>query len=188
MSILDLLKRISTMPIFQLASPTYSALPSSARYDVGIFFREFMSIFTVSLSSVKNTNILTTFAVDSARNRLKVCGVNATSTLTQVVKLESFGNWPDEHLVRYAMTPTMPLASSVTKSRISFAVQFSIPQPARRTVKSYVRVYANLFKETREKLGVYGKSVRIVVGHRGSPKVNDGLGDVRLVPCAAFSF
>jgi hypothetical protein len=142
-------------------------------------------MLAMGFSSVLSRSIFTSQGVDSSRNGLYVGWINTMFDAAKMISL-NFVRWNyfNKELVRN----TMSVVTSTVIPKVGIAVAVSSnPQPTWRAIKSYVRVYANLFKEASEKFAVNWKSVRIVVGHRDLLKVNDGLGDVRLQPCAAFS-
>lgn len=150
--------------------------------NVSILFCEFMSAQAVSCLTLQSA-----LGINLRRYWINVNRIYAVSSPTQMIRMvRSRLNNLNEHLKSYAMC--VPVPFSIKENTVAVLVYISSPKPARNSTKHYFRVNTNSSEEASENCAVNTKSVRIVVGHRESPKVNDGLGDVRLVPCAAFSF
>jgi hypothetical protein len=143
-----------------------------------------VAAWTICLSKIRRQKSIASQNVLTVGNSFQVCWINAAADSAEVVRNQR-AEFANEQAVSDVMGGTALV--DIPKAGVSIFIRRSRPQPAWCSVKSYFRVYANLFKEASEKFAANGKSVRIVMGHRDLLKVNDGLGDVRLQSCAAFS-
>jgi hypothetical protein len=163
--------------ILELAGSTCSAFTAMTMGQsfngsyVSVLRRKFMPMYAMSLAVFYSCWTHAAMCVYMRRYVFKMYRVHAFAHAAKVINFTERVYRIYEHAVRNALGRMVTV--NVVKVAVAIVPDAGSPQPTRNAFERYVWVYANLFKEAYEQLSVYGKSVRIVAGHRNLLKVND---------------
>ena len=131
-----------------LFSTTNTAVASSSiKESIKHIIR--MSLWTVRLTSIASLECITPKKIDSSRYWFQVVGVYTRGITTEVVNLQSFRDYPNQQLVRKAMSRCLSFNTPFVETElpISSISYVRLPYPTRRPIPKRPSLI-NLLPET----------------------------------------
>lgn len=151
-----------------------------------VFFRKFMSGNAVSFTSILSSKAFAAHRVDIRCHRLKMHWVHANDIAAKMVGVVTARFY---NAYKHFIGQSVCAVNYILNSNFAIAIFecAAYPKPAWSAIPRNSRNYSYVLEKVLDEFEINRVAVSIVAGHRDLLQVNDGLGDVRLQPCAAFS-